>query len=144
MLFRSRAEGHRAEFIGSEADTKMTGKKFAALVGNAPVLFPQAKGSLRSIQQQFVGKQQAIDLPVYETLQRTSEVIPSSDIMVFTSPSNVEAFFGCSGLESRQQVVAMGDATASALRQYRIMHPVLADTFDDTGLARAVFLASSR
>lgn len=40
-----RAEGHRAEFIGSEADTKMTGKKFAALVGNAPVLFPRRKAA---------------------------------------------------------------------------------------------------
>ena len=44
----------RAEFIGASTDTKMIGKQFAAKAGSEKVLFPQAKGSLRSVQQQFV------------------------------------------------------------------------------------------
>jgi hypothetical protein len=38
-------------------------------VGNDTVLFPQAKGSLRSVQQGFVKKEQVTDLIVYETIR---------------------------------------------------------------------------
>ena len=54
------------------------------------VLFPQAKGSLRSVQQQFVKPDQVIDLVVYETIKKNSGETPKADILVFTSPSNVE------------------------------------------------------
>ncbi|MFM7216623.1 MAG: hydroxymethylbilane synthase [Bacteroidota bacterium] len=139
-----RAAGHRAEFIGSQTDTRLTGKQFAAKVGSGKVLFPQAKGSLRSIQQQFVKKEQVIDLPVYETLKRDTEPVPVADIMVFTSPSNVEAYFEKNVIQPKQTVVAMGDATAAALRQHGIQHAVMTDTFDEAGLARAVFSAAGR
>ncbi|MFM2206561.1 MAG: hypothetical protein RL213_536 [Bacteroidota bacterium] len=139
-----RAEGVRAEFIGSQADTRMTGKQFAALAGASKVLFPQAKGSMRSVQSQFVRKEQVIDLPVYETIRRDEQPVPSADILVFTSPSNVDAFFDKNKLSSGQLVVAMGDATAAALREHKIYHPGKADSFDDAGLARAVFSVSSR
>lgn len=139
-----RAEGHRAEFIGSQTDTRMAGKQFATRAGHQRVLFPQAKGSMRSVQQQFVKKDQVIDLPVYETIKREGDHVPSADIMVFTSPSNVEAFFEKHSIGSRQAVVAMGDATAAALRERRILHPGMPDTFDEAGLARAVFSVSVR
>jgi uroporphyrinogen-III synthase len=139
-----RAEGVRAEFIGSQADTRMTGKQFAALAGASKVLFPQAKGSMRSVQSQFVRKEQVIDFPVYETIRRDEQAVPAADILVFTSPSNVDAFFDKNKLSSGQLVVAMGDATAAALREHKIHHPGRADAFDEAGLARAVFSVSSR
>lgn len=139
-----RAEGFRAEFIGSQTDTRLIGKQFAARVGSETVLFPQAKGSIRSVQQQLVKKGQAIDLPVYETLQRSTDAIPVSDILVFTSPSNVEAYFQTHKISASQQVVAMGDATAAALRKHSIHHPGMPDTFDEAGLARAVFGVAGR
>jgi len=122
----------------------LTGKQFAARVGSEKVLFPQAKGSLRSVQQQFVRKEQVIDLPVYETIQRDSAIVPECGIMVFTSPSNVEAFFKKYKLSKSQRIVAMGDATAAALREYGIHHPGMPDAFDEAALARAVFTVSGR
>ena len=139
-----RAEGRRAEFIGASTDTRLTGKQFAARVGSEKVLFPQAKGSLRSVQQQFVRKEQVIDLPVYETIQRDSDKVPECGIMVFTSPSNVEAFFKKYKLSKFQRIVAMGDATAAALREHGIHHPGMPDAFDEAALARAVFTVSGR
>lgn len=139
-----RANGYRAEFIGSQADTRLIGKQFAARVGSERVLFPQAKGSMRSVQLQFVKKDQAIDLPVYETLELGVDQIPAADIMVFTSPSNVEAFFAKHSVSKQQAIVAMGDATAATLRKYNIHHPGMPDTFDEAGLARAVFGVSAR
>jgi uroporphyrinogen-III synthase len=99
---------------------------------------------MRSIQQQFVRKDQVIDLAVYETIKRENEAVPAAEIMVFTSPSNVEAFFEKHTISARQAVVAMGEATAAALREHRILHPGMPDMFDEAGLARAVFSVSCR
>ena len=138
-----RRYGKRAEFIGSSTDTKMTGKQFASIAGGSKVLFPQAKGSMRSIQQQFVNDRNVIDLIVYETFKRNEGEMPAADVIVFTSPSNVEAWFEKFTFSKNQKAVAMGDATANALRKYKIIPASKPDTFDDPGIARAVFGASS-
>ena len=134
--------GRRADFIGASVDTKMTGKQFASLAGGTKVLFPQAKGSMRSIQQQFVKQDNVIDLIVYETIKKNQEEMPVADIIVFTSPSNVEAWFENYTFQKNQKAVAMGDATANTLRKYKVIPTSQPDTFDDAGLARAIFGAS--
>lgn len=134
-----RKNGKRADFIGYSTDTKLTGKQFASRVGDGIVLFPQAKGSLQSVQNGFVKKEQVIDLVVYETLKKNSEEIPQSEIVVFTSPSNVEAYFEKNKINSNQKVVAMGEATGSALKKFGVNKYSLPDSFDDAGLVRAVF-----
>ena len=134
--------GHRADFIGSSLDTRMTGKQFASLAGSSKVLFPQAKESMRSIQQQFVRQENVFDLAVYETLKKNDGEMPKADIVVFTSPSNVEAWFENYTFQKKQKAIAMGDATANALRKHKIIPSAQPDTFDDAGLARAVFGAS--
>ena len=131
--------GKRADFIGGAGDTKLTGKKFSAQVGNKKVLFPQAKGSLRTIQQQLK-KEQVIDLPVYETLKvETSKLkVESFDIFIFTSPSNVESFFEKNKIGVEQKVIAMGDATAQALKKFNLKVNAQPASFDDLGLVQAV------
>ena len=139
----SEQDRKRADFIGYSTDTKMTGKQFASRVGSGTVLFPMAKESMRSIQNGFVKAEQTIDLVVYETLKTDATIETSKyDIVLFTSPSNVDAFFEKNKLSS-QKVIAMGDATASALKKYRVFHPLLPDGFDDVALTRAVFGATS-
>jgi hydroxymethylbilane synthase len=131
--------GKKPDFIGYSTDTRMTGKQFAATVGSASVLFPQAKESMRSIQLQFSNRTQVIDLPIYETLKQNDFKIPEADVFVFTSPSNVEAFFEKNKLRVGQKIVAMGHATASSLRQFGVMRCTLPHSFDDIGLAQAVY-----
>ena len=138
-----RKNGKRASFIGYSTDTRLTGKQFASRVGDGVVLFPQAKGSLRSIQNGFVKKEQVIDLVVYETLKKNEEAIPYSDIVVFTSPSNVEAYFEKNKISPNQKIIAMGEATGGALGKYGVIKYSLPDSFDDAGLVRAVFTISS-
>ncbi len=138
-----RKNGKRADFIGYSTDTKLTGKQFAARVGDGTVLFPQAKGSLRSIQNGFVKDKQVVDLVVYETLKKNEEEIPFHEIILFTSPSNVEAFFEKNKLKLNQKIIAMGEATGNALRKFGAGNYSLPDTFDDAGLVRAVFNRAS-
>ncbi len=130
--------GHKAEFIGYSTDTRLTAKQFASVVGSKTVLFPQAKGSMRSIQQQFTKPGQAIDLVVYETKKNSIDDLPASEIIVFTSPSNVEAYFEKHTITSTQKIVAMGDATANALRKSGIKIAAMPSSFDDLGLVQAV------
>lgn len=129
----------RADFIGYSTDTKLTGRQFASTVKNGTVLFPQAKGSLRTIQQQFSNPRQVIDVIVYETLQTHDYVVPNCEVLVFTSPSNVEAFFANNSVRSEQKIVAMGGATGGALKQNGINKFVVPSSFDDLGLVRSVF-----
>jgi hydroxymethylbilane synthase len=134
-----RKYGKRADFIGYSTDTKMTGKQFASQVKNGTVLFPQAKESLKSIQKQFTNPSQVIDLSVYQTILHDEVPVPQADIMVFTSPSNVDAFFKKNKLASSQRIVAMGGATEHELSKHGIKKCVLPITFDDLGLLQAVF-----
>jgi len=134
-----RQYGKRAEFIGSSNDTKMTGKKFASLAGNSKILFPSAKESLKTIQHQFVKKENIIDLVVYETFKRNEGSMPEADIVIFNSPSNVEAWFEKFQFPKNMMAIAMGDATANALKLKKVFASATVDAFDDTGLARAVF-----
>jgi hydroxymethylbilane synthase len=132
--------GKRAEFIGNSGDTRMTGKKFSALVGNKTVLFPQAKASMKTIQLQLPKKENVIDVVVYETIKNSEFRIPDSgfDMLVFTSPSNVEAFFGKHKIAAELKVIAMGDATANALKKFGTKTHKQPASFDDLGLVQAI------
>ncbi len=138
-----RSHGVRADFIGYSADTRLTGKQFASVAGNKTVLFPQAKESMRSIQQQFPKKEKVFDIPVYETIYQGENFIlpPDTGILVFTSPSNVEAFFrnGKNKISPQQKVIAMGGATAHTLRKTGARVSKEPPSFDDMGLLQAVF-----
>ena len=132
--------GKRADFIGNQDDTRMTGKKFSALVGSKTVLFPQAKESMRTIQFQLK-KENVKDVVVYQTIKNNDLALPTADcrLLIFTSPSNVESFFEKNKISSEQKVIAMGDATANALKKYKIKTDKQPASFDDLGLVQAVF-----
>lgn len=131
--------GKRAEFIGQSTDTKTIGKQFAARVGSATVLFPVAKGSMRSVQSQFVKKDQTFDINVYETIEHNHTKLPDADMLIFTSPSNVNAFFKSNKIETHHKVIAMGGATEAELRKHGVRKCTLPNSFDDLGILQAVY-----
>ena len=131
--------GKRAEFIGQSTDTKTIGKQFAARAGSGTVLFPVAKGSMRSVQSQFVKKDQTFDINVYETIEHSNTELPQADILIFTSPSNVNAFFKANQLEPHYKIIAMGGATEAELRKHGIRKCTLPNSFDDLGILQAVY-----
>jgi uroporphyrinogen-III synthase len=118
----------------------MVGKQFAAIAGSAKVLFPIAKESAQSVQQQL--SRNAINLVVYETLKHPIDVDTATNILVFTSPSNVEAFFEKNKWQSHYKAVAMGEATESALYRKGIKKPTKPISFDDLGLLQCVLALS--
>lgn len=134
-----RKHNRKVDFIGSSTNTQLVGKQFASIVGSGVALFPQAKGSLKVIQQQFQRKEQVMELMVYETIKHNPKLETQNyHTLVFTSPSNVDAFFENNKLYPNQKVVAMGNATENALKDYKVFHPKQPPSFDDIGLVMAV------
>ncbi len=133
-----RAHGHRANFIGQSTDIKLVGKQFSSIVGSHSVLFPIARGSMQSIQWQMVKRDSVINLEVYATLHKSREVASEFEVVIFTSPSNVEAYFEKNTWHPHQQAIAMGEATGKALEKVKIKKYTTPKSFDDLGLLQAV------
>lgn len=140
--YELRQHNRRADFIGQSTDTKLIGKQFSALAGNSKVVFPVAKESMQSVQNQLTKKENAINIPVYETLKQAVKIDDATDIIVFTSPSNVDAFFEKNKWQPQWKAVAMGEATGRALERKGVRKYELPKSFDDLGLMRAVLMLS--
>ena len=133
------AHGIKADFVGSSAETSEVGKAFASLADGKIVLFPQAKDSLRSIQKQLSFQTKIYDLFVYKSTKKSGINIPQSDVVIFTSPLNVEAYFELSGMAEAQRAISIGTTTAHKLKTYGIANPVIPEYPDEIGLVQSVF-----
>lgn len=105
-------QGYSVNFTGIQSGKPQeVAETFKAAVGDQKVLFPQSSRSKKSVQK-YLEKEQCIDLVVYETLLESQELKESPEILVFTSPSNVEAFLEKNSIDKNQKIIAWGDSTA--------------------------------
>ncbi len=119
-------------------DSAEVAEEFAKLANGTTVLFPGAEDSLKSIQKHLSANTKVIDLPVYETVMEEDVEQSSAEVMVFTSPSNVEAYFACNLLDPDQKVIAIGKSTGKKLEEMGVNY-TLPFSPDEVGLAEAVF-----
>lgn len=132
--------GLKADFIGQSTDTKLVGKQFSARVGLGKVVFPVARESMRTIQWQFPKQQNVIDLPIYAALKVPHVVAETTDVLVFTSPSNAESYLEKNSIHPHQKIIAMGEATEKSLLKAKVKASQISTpfSFDDLGLFRAI------
>jgi len=133
-----RRKGYFVDYTGAAVDTTEVAAEFAKLANGTVVVFPSAESSLRSIQQGLSADTKIIDLPVYETILEDNPNPTGAEILVFTSPSNVEAYFAANLVHPDQKVIAIGKSTGKKLGEASITY-VLPYSPDETGLAEAVF-----
>lgn len=133
-----RTHGHRADFIGQSTDTKLVGKQFAAKVGSSKVIFPVAKDSMQSIQWQMPKRDNVINLNVYAIVKHSVEVDADTEMIVFTNPASVEAYFEKNTWKAGQISVVMGDATAAALNKKKVKINIRPQNFDDLAMVQAI------
>lgn len=118
---------HHPDFVGDAMDIEDTAYRFAEQIEGQKVLFPIAEDSLRHVQAAFEPGQ-IIEVPVYKTRQKDA-VVPSCDAYVFSSPSNVRAFFHLQPeVNPRATWIAFGHATADALRQHGVIRILIPPT----------------
>jgi hydroxymethylbilane synthase len=133
-----RRKGHFTEYVGESNDTAEVATEFAELANGSTVLFPCAENSLKSIQQGLSAETKVIDLPVYETVLEEGVEASGADVLVFTSPSNVEAYFADNLMDPYQRVVAIGKSTGRKFDEMGVKY-TLPYSPDEVGLAEAVF-----
>ncbi len=132
--------GYKPDFNGEGdgIDTADIAENFARQAAGQTVLFPGAKGSLRTVQHALGDDSKVIDLPIYETVIEESVERTSAEVLIFTSPSNVEAYFADNLLEPGQQVICIGKSTGSKFDEMGVRY-TLPYSPDEIGLAEAVF-----
>ena len=109
--------GLNIDFIGSNASNpKYVSKEFSLWLGARKVFIPSSNRSLRSIEE-FIDDDQIQRAIVYETLLLPLKIF-STDVLVFTSPSNVHAYFIKNNITMDSIVIAWGHSTKDALLDY--------------------------
>lgn len=132
--------GKMADFNGEVEgiDTKDIADEFAKVANGSKVLFPSAKGSLRTIQKALSADTKIVELTVYETVSEEDVSQSYADVMIFTSPSNVESYFVNNLLEPDQQVICIGKSTGKKFDEMGVKYS-LPYSPDEVGLSEAVF-----
>jgi uroporphyrinogen-III synthase len=132
--------GKKADFNGEEEgiDTKDIAKEFALVANGSRVLFPSAKGSLRTIQKALSADTKIVELTVYETVPEEDVSQSYAEVLIFTSPSNVESYFVNNLLEPDQQVICIGKSTGKKFDEMGVKY-ALPYSPDEVGLSEAVF-----
>lgn len=130
--------GHLADFVGENGDINEVAKEFAELVCDQTVMFPRAQDSLLTIQKSLNNTTKIVDLPIYETVIEENIDRSAAEILIFTSPSNVEAYFAVNLLEPGQRVIAIGNSTGKKFDEMGVNY-TLPYSPDEIGLAEAVF-----
>jgi uroporphyrinogen-III synthase len=133
-----RQKGFFTSYTGVGIDTFDVAKEFAKVANGTKVIFPGAEGSLRSIQHGLSADTKVIDLSVYETVLEENIEGSGADVLVFTSPSNVEAYFAENLLDPNQKVIAIGKSTGRKFDEMGTKY-TLPFSPDEVGLAEAVF-----
>lgn len=131
--------GKEANFIGQGNNMLQIAKDFKEALKNDSVLFPQAIDSLQTIQKQLSFANTCYNLYVYKTSIKSDFTIPYTDILIFTSPSNVLSYFNKYKIDTRQLVIAMGDATKYKLTEYGIFNVLVPNSFSENGLYELLF-----
>jgi hydroxymethylbilane synthase len=135
-----RLHGKVADFNGEEEgiDTKDIATEFAKLANGSNVLFPSAKGSLKTIQKALSDDTKIVELTVYETVSEDNVAQSFAEVLIFTSPSNVDSYFAENLLEPDQQVICIGKTTGQKFDEMGVKY-TLPFSPDEMGLAEAVF-----
>ncbi|MCH2042617.1 MAG: uroporphyrinogen-III synthase [Saprospiraceae bacterium] len=129
--------GYHADFTGS-GEPISTSIAFEKVVQEEQIVFVQAKKSRESVQKLLKDRFQTKSLVVYANEAKKEFPNPEADILVFTSPLNVNAYFELYSLESGQTVVAIGKTTARELEKYDISKYKIAKQPSEKGLLDCV------
>lgn len=104
------------DFIG-DGVPKNTADKFLDVKGeHEKVCFVRAQNSKKSVQQ-FIDFSSIVDLVVYNNIPKKKIFSTNFDVLIFTSPLNVEAYFSVNSFHN-ESIIAIGETTAASLKPH--------------------------
>lgn len=129
--------GVNPHFIGNGNPTSVA-IQFLHEAKGTNVLFIQALHSRQSVQKILGSEIQSISRAVYINEILKDFDIPYCDVLAFTSPLNVNAYYTKYPPLEQQQVVAIGHTTEKALQSKGIHKVMIAKKAGEEAMARAV------
>ncbi|MEZ5007584.1 MAG: hydroxymethylbilane synthase [Chitinophagales bacterium] len=111
-----KALGHTVDFIGEGGSLEEIAKQFDQAEGEKALII-RAKISNRSIQKNVQIKK-VEDLIVYDNFIQSEIAERNEDVLVFTSPMNVEGYFSKHPLKENQTIVSIGPTTSKKIKSY--------------------------
>lgn len=102
--------GHTPLFIGN-GNPKNSANFFLKEYTDATICFAKATTSLDHVEQLISDKIKCQNVIVYSNTKKAVANFPSFDVLIFTSPLNVEAYFDTQGYHD-EVVFAIGETTA--------------------------------
>ncbi len=132
--------GHAPDFTGERLGINMDeiAIEFAKLAAGGTVLIPRAKESLETIQKSLTADTKVINLPVYQTRMESNVSKSNAEVLIFTSPTNVEAYFQDNLVDPGQKIICIGRSTGKKIEEFGLPY-TLPYSPDEIGLAEAVF-----
>jgi|TARA_B110000261_G_scaffold104520_1_gene117401 uroporphyrinogen-III synthase len=121
-------------FIGDAVDIIETGTDFAKVVGGERCVFPVSSISKRTIQNQFLDQSNIKDIVVYSTNEQVEFRDPKANVLIFTSPSNVRAYFKKITWQPYQKIIVMGPTTAKQLVDLGMFNYLVPELTGELGL----------
>lgn len=121
------SKGIRPHFVGRQSgDALAVGKEWRAFIGDKKCFFPLSDQSLQTVVQLFPDRNRSTAV-VYRTLE-TLRTFGDQDIYIFTSPSNVRAFFRSNDCPKKSTIIAWGTTTALEIEKMGRQAAIVLDT----------------
>jgi len=111
------AQGYQCAFTGN-GNVKKIAEDFYTFAKDDTTIFVKAKQSLSSIQKLLKNKIKEGSLVVYNNLPKETISEKDHDLLIFTSPLNVQSYCEKFAIKAHQKLIAIGSRTAKALVVY--------------------------
>lgn len=132
--------GYHVSFVlDKSGEIEQSKKKFTNWVSDKKIVFPISNRSLKSFSS-LIPEIQKEEIVVYNTDSRCIS-IEHCDYYVFSSPSNVEAYFDCNEIPSSSQIIAWGESTQKSLEEHQLE---VQYTLSTSSLAELIKVLSNR
>lgn len=137
--------GRAADFSGDKIGVRAEefAAEFAKIANGTKVVIPCAKETLGTIQKALSPDTNVVSIPIYETVITHDVDKTNAEVLIFTSPSNVEAYFRQNLLDPGQRLISIGTSTGRKLDEMGLPY-VLPFSPDEVGLAEAFFSLDAR
>lgn len=129
--------GFVLKFVG-QGTPKEVADAFLKVVKSDSVLFPHALYSQNSILRLIENEVPCHDIIVYKNDLDAELINFVPDIIVFTSPRNLESFLIKNYVSSKQKIISIGPTTSAALKQVGIIQFQQAGDSSEASLMKSI------
>ncbi|WP_066757384.1 uroporphyrinogen-III synthase [Crocinitomix algicola] len=115
--------GLNIDFVGPIENNPKTIAQFFDNDPGSTIFFPLSQRSKRSIIKE-IGKATVFELETYKTIIQPS-LVQSHEVLIFTSPSNLEGFLVLNKISDNQTLIAYGRTTEAALLSLNLSNTII-------------------